>query len=441
VGRLMELLLENAGAQRGALVLRNGETLALVARLAVANAQIETGLAEPLGQSHEVATTVIQYVARTGEAVVVADATTEARFAEDPYLAAHAVRSLLALPLTHRGHLVGVLYLEHRDVPSAFPPARIALLAVLASQAAIAVENAFLYRDLETKVAQRTAEYKSAKDSADKANQAKSDFLASMSHELRTPLNGILGYAQILARMPEMPPRGQEGVRVIQRSGEHLLTLINDVLDLAKIEAGKMELAPQDIHFSFFLQTVVSLARVRADQKGLAFHQEQSGPALGMVHVDEKRLLQVLLNLLGNAVKFTERGAVTLRVNVHEGRGAEDEPQVCFQVLDTGPGIAPEHLARIFGSSDGSVGRTGTETGGHRWSGRRPRAPSKQRRLPTCSLRARSRARRPRLGGSGRLRALSCPSLCASVMRGRGRWGGGCHRRGLAARVESAKRN
>ena len=150
VGRLMELLLENAGAQRGALFLQSGDALSVVARLSASGARIETGLAEPLLQSREVATTVIQYVARTGEAVVVADTKAEARFGDDPYLAAQAVRSLLGLPLTHRGRLLGVLYLEHRDVPSAFPPARIALLSVLASQAAIAVENALLYRDLET---------------------------------------------------------------------------------------------------------------------------------------------------------------------------------------------------------------------------------------------------------------------------------------------------
>ncbi len=150
------------------------------------------------------------------------DARSEARFASDPYLSSHAVLSLLALPLTHRGHLVGVLYLEHRDVPSAFPPARVELLSVLASQAAIAVENAVLYQDLEAKIQERTAELQIAKEAADRANRAKSDFLSSMGHELRTPLNGILGYAQILARAPELSPRSREGVQIVKRSGEHL---------------------------------------------------------------------------------------------------------------------------------------------------------------------------------------------------------------------------
>ncbi|XYH98506.1 GAF domain-containing protein [Sorangium sp. So ce1128] len=185
VGRLMELTLENAGAQRGALVLSEGEALSVVARLWVEGTRIEAGLSEPLGQSHDVLVAVVKYAARTGEPVVTGDARSDARFAGDPYLALHAVLSLLALPLTHRGHVVGVLYLEHRDVPSAFPPARVELLSVLASQAAIAVENAVLYRDQEVKIQERTAQLRIAKEAADRANRAKSDFLSSMSHELR----------------------------------------------------------------------------------------------------------------------------------------------------------------------------------------------------------------------------------------------------------------
>ncbi|MDC0742541.1 AAA family ATPase [Polyangium mundeleinium] len=347
VGRLMELTLENAGAQRGALVLSEGEALSVVARLSVEGARIETGLSEPLGQSHDVPVAVVKYAARTGEPVVTGDARSEARFAGDPYLASHAVLSLLALPLTHRGHVVGVLYLEHRDVPSAFPPARVELLSVLASQAAIAVENAVLYRDLEVKIQERTAQLQIAKEAADRANRAKSDFLSSMSHELRTPLNGILGYAQFLLRAPELSPKSREGVQIVKKSGEHLLSLLNDLLDLAKIEAGKMELVPLRIDFGSFVRTIADLCRVRAEQRGITFTHAVRGPALAAVHADEKRLTQVLLNLLGNAIKFTKRGAVTLLVDVlDEGGGGPRE--VRFRIEDTGPGIAAEHLARIF---------------------------------------------------------------------------------------------
>ncbi|MDI1430131.1 AAA family ATPase [Polyangium sorediatum] len=347
VGRLMGLLLENAGAQRGALVLSEGEALSVVARLSVEGARIETGLSEPLGQCHDVPATVVQYAARTGDPVVTGDARNEARFASDTYLASRVVLALLALPLTHRGHLVGVLYLEHRDVPSAFPPARVELLSVLASQAAIAVENAMLYRDLEAKIKERTAELRIAKEAADRANRAKSDFLSSMSHELRTPLNGILGYAQVLSRAPELSAKSRDGVQTIKKSGEHLLSLLEDLLDLAKIEAGKMELVPKKFDLNAWVGTMVDLCRVRADQKSIAFTREIRSGTTSAIYGDEKRLTQVLLNLLSNAIKFTERGDVRLVIDELK-RGPEEGSKLRLRVEDTGPGIAPEHLSRIF---------------------------------------------------------------------------------------------
>ncbi|WP_437978809.1 AAA family ATPase [Sorangium sp. So ce295] len=347
VGRLMELVLESAGAQRGVLLLGEGEELSVVARLSVEGSRIETGLSEPLSQSSEVARTVAHYVARTNEPVVVDDARSDARFAADPYLAAHPVLSLLALPLSHRGRLLGVLYLEHREAPAAFPERRVELLSVVAAQAAIAVENALLYRDLEAKIKERTVELRIAKEAAERASQAKSDFLSSMSHELRTPLNGIMGYCQILERTPELPQAWREGLHVIQRSSEHLLSLINDLLHLAKIEAGKVDSVLTEFRLPALVRTVVDLCRVRAEARGITFSHELRGPALQAVRADEKRLMQVLLNLLGNAIKFTERGGVSLSVEVLE----ESVPagrMVRFRIEDTGPGVAPEHLSRIF---------------------------------------------------------------------------------------------
>ncbi len=187
-----------------------------------------------------------------------------------------------------------------------------------------------------------------SKEAANAANQAKSDFLANMSHELRTPLNGILGYAQILDRSKVLPDKERHGVQIIHQCGSHLLTLINDILDLSKIEARKLELTPKAIHFPSFLQGVVEICRVRSDQKGIDFiyHPESNLPT--GIEADEKRLRQVLLNLLGNAIKFTDSGSVTLKVEVNKSKSSIPIPRIKFQVEDTGVGIVSAEINKIF---------------------------------------------------------------------------------------------
>ncbi|WP_437610852.1 AAA family ATPase [Sorangium sp. So ce834] len=470
---LMRILVENAGARRGCLLLARAETLFLAAEARAEGPEIEVRIPhEPEASPSDLPASLLNYVRRSREKVILDDGT-----ARNPIIAGDDLyryaRSALCLPILRQAELVGLLYLENDLIAGAFTPDRLSVLELLSAQAAISIANATLYADLLQENSERRRAEQAVRDSkellqsivdnstaviylknvegrylmvnrryaelfhvgeqaivgrtdydvfpreradafraldqevlatgtalqveeeapqddglhtyislkyplcnaagqpyalcgistditerkqaeaerqarktAEAESRAKTEFLRNMSHELRTPLNAILGYAQILKRSPGLDDRQATGLNTIQQSGQHLLTLINDLLDLAKIEAGKLDLYPEPIHLSTFLRGVADIIRVRAEQKSLYFDYEVTPHLPQAVLVDEKRLRQVLLNLLGNAVKFTDRGRVSFGVQPLSQDGAS--ARLRFEVEDTGVGMAPEQLAKLF---------------------------------------------------------------------------------------------
>jgi signal transduction histidine kinase/CheY-like chemotaxis protein len=473
--KMMHIVIENAGAEKGFLLIPKNDTWFIEAEGHVDSDKVHVLQSISL-ENQPIAQTIIHYVARTQEQLVLQDATQENQFIHDPYLKTQRPKSILCIPLINQGQLTGILYLENHIATGVFTQERLKVLNLLSSQIAISLENSFLYNNLEQKVAERTQElslsearyrelfdnmkngvavydavdeghdfifrefnragekidevkreniigkrvteafpgikalglfqvfqrvfisgkaeffqasfyqdqyrqgwrenyvYKlpsgeivavyedvterkeaqaeiiKAKEAAESANQAKSTFLANMSHELRTPLNAILGFAQILTRNQQLDKENKENVGIISRSSEHLLSLINQVLDLSKIEAGRTSL--NENHFDLYqmLDDLEDMFHLKADDKHLLLLFERESSVPQYLYADEVKLRQVLINLLNNALKFTVEGGITVRIN-SKNLDTDLNPQrsvIEFEVEDTGPGIASDDLDELF---------------------------------------------------------------------------------------------
>ena len=240
-------------------------------------------------------------------------------------------RALLSVPLLREEQIIGSLSLT-RKVPGGFSPEVVDVLKTFATQSALAIQNARLFREIADKSQQLEA-----------ASRHKSEFLANMSHELRTPLNAIIGFSEVLAEkmFGDVNAKQAEYLQDILESGRHLLSLINDILDLSKIEAGHMELEPADFDLPGAIDNALTLVRERAARRGITLGSTID-EHLGMVRGDERKVKQVLLNLLSNALKFTpERGRIAVGARLH-GEVAE------VSVADTGIGIAPADQETVF---------------------------------------------------------------------------------------------
>jgi len=241
------------------------------------------------------------------------------------------LRAVLAVPLLAEDHIVGSLIVA-RARPGDFPSDMIDLLKTFATQSALAIQNARLFREIEDKSRQLEV-----------ASQHKSEFLANMSHELRTPLNAIIGFSEVRGErmFGELNEKQDEYLKDIHASGQHLLSLINDILDLSKIEAGRMELELTDFDLPTAIDNALMLVRERAGRRGITL-QMRVDSQLGQIRADERKVRQIVLNLLSNAIKFTPEGG---RIEV---LAAPKNGFVEVSVSDTGVGIAPEDQETVF---------------------------------------------------------------------------------------------
>ncbi|KPQ38969.1 MAG: Signal transduction histidine kinase [Phormidium sp. OSCR] len=272
---------------------------------------------------------------------------------KETFSAEFNLKSVLSIRTSYQGKANGILSLHQCDRYRHWTKEDIELIESVASRIGIAIAQA----NLLAQAKQRQVELEAARRAAEDANQSKSQFLANMSHELRTPLNAILGFSQLMTRQGTLDSEQRHQLGVIQNSGEHLLQLINEILDMSKIEAGHIQLNPSQFDLHHLLESIQGMFQLRASQKFLALTIERQDEVPQYIEADEGKLRQVLMNLLSNAIKFTEQGGITVQVSLDSA--SEDPsrsqslqetslPHLAIAVEDTGPGIASEDLETIF---------------------------------------------------------------------------------------------
>ena len=305
---------------------------------------------ERLAQSWSVADDIVIWLKQTGKVAIREELETGERDKGSAFIIRYLqdIDAAAVIPLFYKDQLLGILTLGPKKNGDPYTPGDIDLLEALAGQTAVAIENATLYEKMEEKVHERTRELEQARKMAEAANRAKSEFLSNISHELRTPLNSIIGFSEVMRDGTTGPltPDQQTYLKDIWESGKHLLRIINNVLDLSKIEAGMMELELDDFDLKELLEGCLSLFREKAQRQHLTLRAEISED-IGTISADKTKLKQVALNLLANAVKFTPEGG-SVQIAARKIQNPQNADHVEISVIDTGIGISVDDRERLF---------------------------------------------------------------------------------------------
>jgi signal transduction histidine kinase len=351
--KLMQIVVTNAGAEHAFLLLNQEKELRLAATNRLNEEIMVYDHPEIINEHMGFSLSIVHYTVNTEEAVVLDNAAKNGKFINDKFVEKKKAKSILCLPIIYRRRLTGILYLGNNQSSAVFNEERLQLLTWIAAQAAISIENAYLYRNLESKVEERTTLLNEVNQSLLKANQSLTEskemrrqLLANISHDIHSPIATIQGYVDaILEGVAGSPAQQKEFLQVIKRRLNSLSGLVDDLFELARLESGKASITKEIVPLGQLFNQLCSVYEIEMKQAGLKYEWnspnfEQAEQPL--VEVDIQRIEQVMNNLIGNAMNYTESGKISIHLSL------ENKEKAVISVMDQGSGIPPAELPYVF---------------------------------------------------------------------------------------------